>query len=614
MTIRAFNQFFKNIGKRPALTVALSILWLLVIGGVAFFWHLGSIGLIDETEPLFAEASRQMYLTGDWITPFFNGETRFDKPALIYWCQAIAYAIFGVNEWAVRLPSAIAAMGVISLTFYTVQWQLATEDVLEQVSRPTRRWLTASLAAAILALSPEMIVWARTGVSDMLLTGCIASALFCFFLGYARGNRGQGIGDREIHNTQYPVPSSQSLIPNKWYLAFYVLIAGAILTKGPVGIVLPGLIIGAFLLYLGKLPEVMREMKVLAGVLIIAGLSLPWYLLVIWRNGWNYINSFFGYHNIERFTEVVNGHAAPWYFYFVVVLLGFAPYSVYLPLAIARVKFWQRKYWLSQERSQQFRLFAFFWFVIIFGFFTIAVTKLPSYVLPLMPAAAILVALLWGDLLKDTGKFSTSPLFWSGWVNVVFVSAIAVALFYVPQLIGTDPAAPQFRQLLQQSGLSVLGGIIWLVCAVVLAVLILRRRWFPLMGVNLLGFAAFMIFVLTPALFLIDHERQLPLRELSAIAVQAHKPGEELIMVGFKKPTVVFYTQRSVNYIKMTAAAGDYIRKDATKKVQTDSVLVLAQPKKFPEMGLQPSNYQSLGKSGAYQLIRVPLNQQQNPN
>ncbi|MDM9380664.1 glycosyltransferase family 39 protein [Chlorogloeopsis sp. ULAP01] len=609
MTIRAFNQLLNNIGKRPALAVALSILWLIVIGGVAFFWHLGSIGLIDETEPLFAEASRQMYLTGDWITPFFNGKTRFDKPALIYWCQAIAYAIFGVNEWAVRLPSALAAMVVISLTFYTVQWQLATEDVLEQVSRPTRRWVTASLAAAILALSPEMIIWARTGVSDMLLTGCITSALFCFFLGYARGNRGQGIGDREIHNTQYPVPSTQSLIPNNWYLAFYILIAGAILTKGPVGIVLPGLIIGAFLLYLGKLFEVMREMRLLVGMLIIAALSLPWYVLVIWRNGWNYINSFFGYHNIERFTEVVNGHAAPWYFYFVVVLLGFAPYSVYLPLAIARVKFWQPKHWRSQERSQQFGLFAFFWFVSIFGFFTIAVTKLPSYVLPLMPAAAILVALIWGDLLKDTRKLSTSFLSWSSWVNVVFVSAVGVALFYVPQLIGTDPAAPQFRELLQQSGLSVLGGIIWLVCAVILAVLILRRRWFAVMGVNLLGFTAFMIFVLTPALFLIDQERQLPLRELSAIAVQAHKPGEELIMVGFKKPTVVFYTQRQVNYIKMSAAAGDYVRKDATNKAQADSVLVLAQPKKFPEMGLQPSNYQSLGNNGAYQLIRVSLNQ-----
>ncbi|MER3492926.1 MAG: glycosyltransferase, partial [Mastigocladus sp. ERB_26_2] len=191
---------------------------------------------------------------------------------------------------------------------------------------------------------------------------------------------------------------------------------------------------------------------------------------------------------------------------------------------------------------------------------------------------------------------------------VVFVSAIAVALFYVPRLLGTDPAAPQFRQLLQQSGLTTLGGVIWSVCAVVLAVVILRRRWRLLIGINLLAFALFLIFVLTPALFLIDQERQLPLRELSAIAVQAQKPGEELVMVGFKKPTVVFYSQSPVNYIKMSAAAGDYVRKEAVNKTQSDSILVLAQPKKFPEMGLQPNSYKTLGKSGAYQLIRVPLN------
>ncbi|MCX7595397.1 MAG: glycosyltransferase family 39 protein, partial [Fischerella sp.] len=194
MRIRAFDQLLNNIGKRPALAVMLSILWLILIGGIAFFWHLGSIGLIDETEPLFAEASRQMYITGDWITPFFNGETRFDKPALIYWCQAIAYSILGVNEWAVRLPSAIAAMGVISLAFYTVQWHLSREDALKQTSYPPRRCFTACLVAAMMALNPEMIVWGRTGVSDMLLTGCIASALLCFFLGYAMGDKGQGIG------------------------------------------------------------------------------------------------------------------------------------------------------------------------------------------------------------------------------------------------------------------------------------------------------------------------------------------------------------------------------------------------------------------------------------
>jgi len=344
MTNRAVDRWFNNLGKRPVLAVTLSILWLILIVWVGYGWNLGSIGLIDETEPLFAEASRQMFVTGDWITPFFNGETRFDKPALIYWCQAIAYAIIGVNEWAVRLPSAIAALAVISLSYYTLLMYLARQDELEHISRPTRRWLTAALGAVIMALTPEMIVWGRTGVSDMLLTGCVATALLCFFLGYVN----EGLRKKVIPNI-----SSQSLLPNKWYLAFYVLIAGAILTKGPVGIVLPGLIIAAFLLYVGLLPEVLREMRLFMGMLIVFGLSVPWYVLVIWRNGWNYINSFFGYHNLERFTEVVNGHRAPWYFYFVVVLLGFAPYSIYLPVAIARLKFWQIKYWRSQERSQQ---------------------------------------------------------------------------------------------------------------------------------------------------------------------------------------------------------------------------------------------------------------------
>ncbi|MGI8504339.1 MAG: ArnT family glycosyltransferase [Hassallia sp.] len=649
MTNPAVDRWFNNLGKRPALSVTLSILWLILIGWVGYGWNLGSIGLIDETEPLFAEASRQMFVTGDWITPFFNGETRFDKPALIYWCQAIAYAIIGVNECAVRLPSAIAALAVISLSFYTLQWYLAIQDELEHISRSTRRWLTAALGAAIIALSPEMIVWGRTGVSDMLLTGCIATALLCFFLGYAneglvsqrglgglpherllnpeKGNGEWGMGKRVIPNI-----SSRSPFPNKWYLAFYVLIAGAILTKGPVGIVLPGLIIAAFLLYVGSLREVLREMRLFMGMLIVFGLSVPWYALVIWRNGWNYINSFFGYHNLERFTEVVNGHRAPWYFYFIVVLLGFAPYSVYLPVAIARLKFWQIKYWRSQERSQQLALFAFIWFVVVFGFFTIAVTKLPSYVLPLMPAAAILVTLFWSDFFLDkgtgreggqgdkwTGRLggisspappappAPHPPLWSAWVNVAFLSAVGVALFHLPQLLGKDPAAPNFPQQLQQLNLPMLGGVIWLVSAVIIAVLILRRLWLPIIGVNLVGFTAFLIVVLTPALFLVDHERQLPLRELSAIAVQAKQPNEELIMVGFKKPTVVFYTRENVIFLKFTEQAQEYIQNQAAKKAHPDSVLVLSQPKKLIQMNLQPADYENLSSSGAYQLIRVPF-------
>jgi 4-amino-4-deoxy-L-arabinose transferase-like glycosyltransferase len=585
------NPLWSSLDKRPALAVTLSVLWVILIGGIAFLWHLGSIGLIDETEPLFAEASRQMFVTGDWITPFFNGETRFDKPALVYWCQAIAFSILGVNEWAVRLPSAFAAMGLMGLSLYTIQWYFARKDELEQKYRSGLRWITAGFGIAVMALNPQMIVWGRTGVSDMLLTGCMASALLCFFLGYA-----------------HPAKSN---VQARWYIAFYVLIAAAILTKGPVGIVLPGLIIGIFLLYLGNITQVVREMRLFTGLLIITCLSLPWYVLVSWRNGWDYINSFFGYHNVERFTNVVNRHSAPWYFYFIVVLLGFAPYSVYLPVAMARLKFWQPKYWRSQERSQQLGLFACCWFVGIFGFFTIAVTKLPSYVLPLMPAAAILIALLWGDLLdkRDKGVVSSSlpRLQWAGWVNVVFLSAIAVAMFYLPQIIGNDPAAPDFRKLLEQSGLTILGGVIWILSAVAIAVSVTRRRYKTVLIINIVGFAVFLAIVLTPALFLMDRERQLPLRELSEIVVQTQKPGEELVMVGFKKPTVVFYSRRAVTYKKITASAAQYLQDKAASKPTPSTVLVLAQPKKFPEMGFKPTDYEDLGTRGAYQLVRIFL-------
>ncbi|MEH2089452.1 ArnT family glycosyltransferase [Nostoc sp.] len=639
------DRWFNKIAKNPALSVTVSILWLMVVGWVAFGWNLGNIGLIDETEPLFAEASRQMFVTGDWITPFFNGDTRFDKPALIYWCQAIAYHLIGVNEWAVRLPSAIAAFGLVCLAFYTIQWYLAKQDELEQVSRPNRRYLTSFIAAALMALNPETIIWARTGVSDMLLTGCMASALLCFFLGYAgkegsrgaeeQGSRGaeeqrsrgaeeQGSRGAElITNAQSQI--SHALFPNKWYLAFYVLIAGAILAKGPVGIVLPGLIVAAFLLYVGKVREVLREMHLLVGTLIILALSVPWYALVISRNGWNYINSFFGYHNLERFTEVVNGHSAHWYFYFVIVLLGFAPYSVYLPASIIRLKFWQRSHWRSVERFQQFGLFAWFWFASIFGFFSIAVTKLPSYVLPLMPAAAILVALLWSDLFSDTKTRQTIPVFpsptppisasllrISGWVNVVFLSILATALLNITQILGTDPAISNFHELIEQSGLPVIACIIWLVSAVLVAGLLLSRRWNYIIGINLIGFVAFIIFVLTPASFFIDRERQLPLRELSAVILEAKQPNEELIMLGFKKPSVVFYSHIHVNYLKFPKEAVEHIKNQAAKGLKPSSVLLLAEQKKFLQMDLQPDDYKNLSTKGAYNLVRVPFKKMKN--
>jgi len=618
----------------------LSLLWLCAIAWVGFLWNLGNIGLVDETEPLFAEAARQMTLTGDWITPYFNGETRFDKPPLIYWLMAVAYRTLGVNEWAVRLPSALCAIGLTCLGFYTLQQFSHSKDEGSSATSTVRdltdvrkkeevRWKpdeetennnsklktprlplffsTPWIGAVLIALNPQTIAWGRTGVSDMLLVGCMCSALLAFFLGYTL--------EEQREQAEFSTVSA-SRFPNKWYLTFYVLIALAILAKGPVGIVVPALIVGCFGLYLGNFRQLWREMRPVSGILIILAIALPWYIFVILANGQTYIDSFFGYHNFQRFTGVVNKHSAPWYFYFFVVLVGFAPWSIYLPVAIARTRFWQRSYWRRQPRSAQLSLFALFWFGCIFGFFTIAVTKLPSYVLPLIPAAAILVTLLWSDIIAGNepenrrAKLEKKPnslprgLLVTYIFNVIFLLIVAGATFYSYNWLGDDPAMPNFPQAIQESGLLIVGGAIWIITAVAIALLLWKRQQRWILVANLIGLVAFIIFGLTPAYKVVDINRQLPLRQLAQVAVQQKLPGEELLMVGFWKPSLVFYTQGPVTYYRAVRKAIDYIKE--SKNPTSPSILVLGYPEKFVQLGLQPNQYQLVDSRGAYQLARVP--------
>ena len=615
------KEVIKNLSEfrnRPLAPLLLSLLWLCAIAWVGFLWNLGNIGLVDETEPLFAEAARQMTVTGDLITPYFNGETRFDKPPLIYWLMAVAYRFLGVNEWAVRLPSALCAIGLTCLGFYTLSKEEGRrkkeegrrneeEEKFPPSPIPPLFLSTPWIGAALIALNPQTIAWGRTGVSDMLLSACMCSALLAFFLGYTLEE------DREKAGFS---TASASRFPNKWYLTFYVLIALAILAKGPVGIVIPALIVGCFALYLGNFRQLWREMRPVSGILIILAIALPWYILVTIANGQTYIDSFFGYHNFQRFTEVVNKHSAPWYFYFLVVLVGFAPWSIYLPVAIARTRFWQRSYWRRQPRSAQLSLFALFWFGCIFGFFTIAVTKLPSYVLPLLPAAAILVTLLWSDIIAGREpenrreKLEKKPhylprgLLVTYIFNVVFLLIIAGATFYCYNWLGDDPAMPNFPQAIQQSGLLIVGGAIWITAAGAIGLLLWKRQQRWILVANFIGLVAFIIFGLTPAYKLVDINRQLPLRQLAQVAVQQKLPGEELMMIGFWKPSLVYYTEGPVTFYRLFRGARDYI--EESKNQSSPSILVLGYPHKFKEFGLQPNQYQLLDSRGAYQLARVP--------
>lgn len=584
--------------------------WLAAIGILTCLWQLGNIGLVDETEPLFVEAARQMTLTGDWVTPYFNEVTRFDKPPLVYWLMAIAFKVLGVNEWAARLPSALSALALMGMGFYTLQrfgWpqvnldrasdrasdpQLAIAPVDPQASDPgdpaarqdrLGAWVAAAIGATLIVLNPETIGWARIAVSDMLLSGCIGIALFAFFLAYAQ--------------PQYPRRQAG------WYLTVYISLGLGVLTKGPIGIVLPGLIIGTFLLYVGQWRAVLREMYVIPGAIIFGAIAIPWYVLVIQANGQAYIDSFFGYHNFERFTSVVNNHSAPWFFYFLVVLLGFAPWSTYLPLAIGHWRVWRWQDWRQTPRSQQLGLFALTWFLVIFGFFTVAATKLPSYVLPLMPAAAILVGLLCSDRLTHR-RGSDWGLGLTVGFNIALCIALAVVAPYSPNWMDDDPAMPNLPEVVRAAGIMTTAAIVWGSAAIAgIGLLITRQaRW--MWAVNLVAMVLFVGTTVIPGLAIMDSQRQLHLRTLATTLRASHQPGEEIIMVGFEKPTVVFYSQLSVNFIRLTDETETYLN-TTLDPVEKPSVLLIGRTTKLNEIDLNTATMVSIQAIEPYELVRV---------
>lgn len=574
----------------------LSLAWVIMVCGIAFFWGIASVGLVDETEPLFAEAARQMVATGDWITPYFNGATRFDKPPLVYWLMAIGFQIFGVGEWAVRLPSALSATALVGMGFYTLKRfgfsrpELATATVGElngtaaQRSRLSQRNLfwSAIIGSGIMALNPETIVWARIGVSDMLLSGCIGLALFTFFWGYA----------------QPEFPHRQ----RNWYLIAFGCLGLAVLTKGPVGLAIPGFIVLAFLGYVGQLRQVLWEMHLLKGTLIFLAITVPWHIWVIADNGQAYIDSFFGYHNVERFTSVVNGHAAPWYFYFLVVAVGFLPWSSLLPWAIARLRIHHWQYWQSQPRSAHLGIFALVWLVVIFSFFTIAVTKLPSYVLPLMPAAAILVGLGWSDRLcpspatpKRNVGFALSYI-----VNLLIFAGLAIAALYSPNWMGNDPSMPDLPELVRESGIMVRAAVVWFLALIAGVGLLIKAQKKWLWSVNLIAFVAFILLSMLPALQLADQVRQQPLREIAAVAVNEQQPNEPLYMIGFMKPSLVFYTRRPVTYLERPEELRGLMQRE-----QQEQALVVGTANEIENIQWPRNQQTDLITTNTYHLVRL---------
>jgi hypothetical protein len=193
---------------------------------------------------------------------------------------------------------------------------------------------------------------------------------------------------------------------------------------------------------------------------------------------------------------------------------------------------------------------------------------------------------------------------------VILLIGLAVATLICTQWMGKDPEMPDFRELLVQSGILTVAALIWAIAAIVAIGLLLRRQGGWLWSVNLIGFTAFILFGLMPATLLMDSQRQLPLRQMAAAIVQTQQPSEPIMMIGFEKPSLVFYTKRAIVYQQELEQVSQRLKQIARQNPQSASILVLGRARKLEEAGLlNPAAYRSrsLRKAGVYQLIRIEL-------
>ena len=334
---------------------------LLCVAALLFLPALGAASLWDIDEGHNAEAAREMLERGDWIVPQFNYQLRVDKPVLLYWLQLAAYHAFGVGEFGARLPSALAAMLTVLLTY--------------EIARRLFDSATALLAGLVLASALLVCGSAHFANPDALLNLC-TTLTFLFF----------------IHGC-FVARCTRS----NWLLWIGLSTGLGFLAKGPVALVLPSTVIGLFLIWTGQLRQLL-SWRLPAGLFVWALVGLPWFALVGSETKGEFLRGFFLKHNKDRFLAAMEGHSGPLWYHAVSLFLGMLPWSVFLVPALCHAWRQYRAPKLEAEPTpamldrRQAMQFLACWIGVYFVFFSISQTKLPGYILPLYPAVALVIA------------------------------------------------------------------------------------------------------------------------------------------------------------------------------------------------------------------------------
>ena len=366
---------------------------LLLAGFCAFlfFYGLGQFGLIGADEPRYAQVAREMLQGHDWITPVLGGHPWLEKPPLYYWQAMLAYRIFGVSDWAARLPSALdATVLVLAVYFFVRRFQPGFE-----------------LDGALMAASSGGIMgFARAASMDMALAAAFTIALLSWWTWHDTGKR--------------------------MYLAsFYGLLALGTLAKGPVAPFLAFLVIVSY-------AAAVRELRLLwktfwlPGIILFCVVALPWYFAVQARNP-EFFREFIVEHNLGRFSKNLYHHTEPFWYYLPVTALALLPWTVFAIAGFARsLRKWRASRTANGaspgDPEYRLRIFSTCWLVVPVIFFSISQSKLAGYILPAIPAGALLLVDSLRHRLEQNHARAVAP-----WL--IILHALLAAAPIVPALL-----------------------------------------------------------------------------------------------------------------------------------------------------------------------------------
>jgi 4-amino-4-deoxy-L-arabinose transferase-like glycosyltransferase len=497
--------------KRFIAKTRIQVFILLVFCSLLFILGVGRWDLWNPDEPRYAQVAREMVDGGDWVLMHVNGKTYEDKPPLFFWLIAFSsYLWQGLTSFSARFPSAFFGTLTALLTFF--------------LGKKLYGLRTGFLSALILTTSFEFAYLSIRANIDATLTFFTTASLL-FFLQWYQSNKVEEGEKRDNRGLSI--------------YGFYIGMAFATLAKGPVGFILPLLVSLAYLLF-QKDWKTIKRMRLLTGMVLFFMIVLSWYLPAVLKGGQNFLNETLLHHTLDRFVKG-SSHVRPIYYYFANFPVDFLPWFLFLPGAIV--------YGLSKRKgkiSKDF-LFLLVWFVVIFLFFSFSKGKRAIYLLPLYPAASLLVGRFWDDYLSGSGRFSVREI-WIAlpvYLFIIIFFLMGIFLFVAPAIanFSVEPSTPKILKMIvkgAESGAkylsyvprwSVIPFIILLMGSGILLSLAQRLRYKSLVFILLVATVGIGFFYATRVIFPLVNPYK-SARFISQEIVQTMKPGEKLVMYG----------------------------------------------------------------------------------